>query len=58
MSELALASKLNLTHRDLKLALQETVTAPSRVAKIRKTEVEWRLDLTHFESHLLMNNIT
>jgi len=43
MSELALASKLNLTHRDLKLALQETVTAPSRVAKIRKTEVEWRL---------------
>ncbi|BED87808.1 MULTISPECIES: methyltransferase [unclassified Pseudoalteromonas] len=43
MSEPALTSKLNLTHRDLKLALQETVTAPSRVAKIRKTEVEWRL---------------
>ncbi|MFM9701338.1 hypothetical protein, partial [Streptomyces europaeiscabiei] len=36
-------SELMLRHRDLKLALQETVTAPSRVAKVRKTEVEWRL---------------
>ena len=36
-------SQLALTHRDLKLALQETVTAPSRVDKVRKTEVEWRL---------------
>ncbi|WP_372762380.1 methyltransferase [Pseudoalteromonas sp.] len=43
MSNLAQQSQLNLTHRDLKLALQETVTAPSRVAKVRKTEVEWRL---------------
>ena len=43
MSELAKCSKLNMRHRDLKLALQETVTAPSRVAKVRKTEVEWRL---------------
>ncbi|WP_404342295.1 methyltransferase [Pseudoalteromonas mariniglutinosa] len=43
MSELAKQSKLRLTHRDLKLALQETVTAPARVAKLRKIEVEWRL---------------
>ncbi|WP_213609294.1 methyltransferase [Pseudoalteromonas sp.] len=43
MSEQAKRSELNLTHRDLKLALQETVTAPSRVSKVRKTEVEWRL---------------
>ncbi|BDF96343.1 methyltransferase [Pseudoalteromonas sp. KAN5] len=43
MSELARLSKLKLTHRDLKLALQETVTAPSRVDKIRRTEVQWRL---------------
>ena len=43
MSEHAQQSRLNLTHRDLKLALQETVTAPSRVGKVRKTEVEWRL---------------
>ncbi len=43
MSEPAKQSQLSLTHRDLKLALQETVTAPSRVDKIRKTEVEWRL---------------
>jgi hypothetical protein len=43
MSEPAKQSQLALTHRDLKLALQETVTAPSRVDKIRKTEVEWRL---------------
>ncbi|MGO2477242.1 MAG: methyltransferase [Pseudoalteromonas sp.] len=34
---------LALTHRDLKLALQETVTAPTRVAKMRNIEVEWRL---------------
>ncbi len=43
MSEVAKQSELMLRHRDLKLALQETVTAPSRVAKVRKTEVEWRL---------------
>jgi hypothetical protein len=43
MSELAKQSQLRLTHRDLKLALQETVTAPTRVDKIRKTELEWRL---------------
>ncbi|MBE0352183.1 methyltransferase [Pseudoalteromonas lipolytica] len=43
MSEHAQHSQLTLTHRDLKLALQETVTAPSRVDKVRKTEVEWRL---------------
>ena len=43
MSEPAKQSLLALTHRDLKLALQETVTAPSRVDKVRKTEVEWRL---------------
>lgn len=43
MSEVANKSELNLTHRDLKLALQETVTAPSRLEKVRKTELEWRL---------------
>jgi hypothetical protein len=43
MSEVAKQSTLKLTHRDLKLALQETVTAPSRLEKVRKTELEWRL---------------
>lgn len=43
MSEIGKCSQLQLTHRDLKLALQETVTAPSRVNKVRKTEVQWRL---------------
>ncbi|WP_166114560.1 methyltransferase [Pseudoalteromonas sp. Z9A5] len=43
MSTLARKSDLNLTHRDLKLSLQETVTAPSRLEKVRKTELEWRL---------------
>ena len=43
MSTVAQRSKLKLTHRDLKLALQETVTAPSRVGKVRRTEVQWRL---------------
>jgi len=36
-------STLQLTHSDMKLALQETVTAPSRVTKVRQTEVTWRL---------------
>ena len=43
MSNLAHKSELKLTHRDLKLALQETVTAPTRIEKVRKTELEWRL---------------
>lgn len=43
MSDAGKRSQLQLTHRDLKLALQETVTAPSRVDKVRKTEVQWRL---------------
>ena len=43
MSVEAKKSELRLCHRDLKLALQEMVTAPSRVAKVRETEVEWRL---------------
>lgn len=43
LSGQAKGSALVLTHRDLKLALQETVTAPTRVAKMRNTEVEWRL---------------
>ena len=36
-------SALTLSHSDMKLALQETVTAPSRVTKIRQKEVTWRL---------------
>ncbi|MDK1289080.1 methyltransferase [Pseudoalteromonas umbrosa] len=43
MSEEGQQSALRLTHNDMKLALQETVTAPSRVAKVRKKEVLWRL---------------
>ncbi|MCF2858901.1 SAM-dependent methyltransferase [Pseudoalteromonas sp. SMS1] len=43
MSEVAKRSQITLTHNDMKLALQETVTAPSRVAKVRKKEVLWRL---------------
>ncbi|NOU51125.1 methyltransferase [Pseudoalteromonas sp. JBTF-M23] len=43
MSDAAKHSKLALTHSDMKLALQETVTAPGRVAQIRQKEVTWRL---------------
>ncbi|AZZ99709.1 methyltransferase [Pseudoalteromonas sp. R3] len=43
MSDAAAKSTLNLSHSDMKLALQETVTAPGRVAKVRKREVQWRL---------------
>ncbi|BBN83089.1 methyltransferase [Pseudoalteromonas sp. A25] len=43
MSEVGKHSTLALTHSDMKLALQETVTAPGRVAKVRKKEVTWRL---------------
>ncbi|MCO7190755.1 MULTISPECIES: methyltransferase [unclassified Pseudoalteromonas] len=43
MSDAAAQSILSLSHSDMKLALQETVTAPGRVAKVRKREVQWRL---------------
>ena len=43
MSVEAQQSQLSLSHHDMKLALQETVTAPGRVAQVRKKEVSWRL---------------
>ena len=43
MSAAVKRSTLRLNHSDMKLALQETVTAPERIAKIRKKEVTWRL---------------
>ncbi|CAM4064736.1 methyltransferase [Pseudoalteromonas byunsanensis] len=43
MSDAGQQSNLRLTHSDMKLALQETVTAPERIAKVRKKEVTWRL---------------
>ncbi|SFD22664.1 methyltransferase [Pseudoalteromonas denitrificans] len=43
MSDIALTSKLNLSNYDLKLALQETVTAADRITQKRNIEVEWRL---------------
>ena len=43
MSELAQQSALQLQKSDLKLALQETVTAADRITQLRQTEVEWRL---------------
>lgn len=45
MSDVAKQSGLLLTSSDLKLALQETVTAGARVTRLRKTEVQWRLGL-------------
>lgn len=36
-------SLLRLSHSDLKLALQETVTAPTRINAVRAREVTWRL---------------
>lgn len=53
MSDVAKKSELKLTHRDLKLALQETVTAPSRLEKVRKTELEWRLGFDALRKSLL-----
>jgi len=43
MSHEALESELNLSNDDLKLALQETVTAADRITQKRTLEVEWRL---------------
>lgn len=43
MSAAAQASSLRLTSSDLKLALQQTVTAPQRVRRVRQKEVLWRL---------------
>ncbi|RJE77805.1 methyltransferase [Pseudoalteromonas sp. MSK9-3] len=43
MSEAAKHSALHLSHSDMKLALQETVTAAPRIATVRRKEVTWRL---------------
>ncbi len=43
MSDIAKHSTLDLTLHDLKLALQETVTAANRITIKRNIEVEWRL---------------
>ena len=43
MSAAAQASSLRLNNSDLKLALQQTVTAPQRVRRVRQKEVLWRL---------------
>jgi hypothetical protein len=43
MSEAAKYSVLRLSHSDMKLALQETVTAAPRIANVRRKEVTWRL---------------
>ncbi|PAJ74858.1 methyltransferase [Pseudoalteromonas sp. NBT06-2] len=43
MSYEGLQSELNLSNYDLKLALQETVTAADRITQKRTIEVEWRL---------------
>ncbi|PCK30786.1 methyltransferase [Pseudoalteromonas piscicida] len=56
MSEEAQSSPLNLSHHDMKLALQETVTAPGRVAEIRKKEVSWRLGFDALRRELQGDN--
>ena len=43
MSQQAQASALELSPHDLKLALQQTVTAPGRVRRLRQQELHWRL---------------
>lgn len=43
MSAVGAQSRLKLSRHDLKLALQETVTAANRITVLRQTEVEWRL---------------
>ncbi|KZN40027.1 methyltransferase [Pseudoalteromonas luteoviolacea] len=64
MSDVAKQSLITLTHNDMKLALQETVTAPSRVAKVRKKEVLWRLafdalrrDITHSNEYISVPSV-
>lgn len=64
MSEVGKQSVLQLTHSDMKLALQETVTAPNRVSKVRQTEVTWRLgfdalrsDVTGVEQYISVPSI-
>lgn len=43
LSLLAQASELQLTRSDLRLAVQETVTAGARERRLRNTELTWRL---------------
>ncbi|MBQ4813434.1 methyltransferase [Pseudoalteromonas luteoviolacea] len=64
MSDAAKQSLLKLTHNDMKLALQETVTAPTRVGKVRKKEVLWRLafdalrrEITHSDKYVSVPSV-
>lgn len=64
MSEVGKSSAVRLTHNDMKLALQETVTAPARVAKVRKKEVLWRLafdalrrEITHTDHYVSVPSV-
>ncbi|MCW8884014.1 MAG: SAM-dependent methyltransferase [Motiliproteus sp.] len=43
LSELGQASALRLDHHDLRLPLQQTVTAGNRINRLRHQEVSWRL---------------
>lgn len=43
LSDVAQQSALTLTREDLKLAVQGQVTAGERIARLRQTEVTWRL---------------
>lgn len=43
LSQLAQQHDLALSQHDLKLAVQSQVTAGARIARLRETEVEWRL---------------
>ncbi|MFC3032954.1 methyltransferase [Pseudoalteromonas fenneropenaei] len=52
LSEPAQSSKLRLTHHDIKLALQETVTAPGRLAAVRYKEISWRLGFDQLRAEL------
>ncbi|WP_256353417.1 methyltransferase [Aeromonas sp. sif2416] len=52
LSTAAQASDLQLTKADLRLPLQETVTAGARISRLRELEVVWRLAFDCLQRHL------
>ncbi len=56
LSQLAAHSQITLSQDDLKLALQETVTAPARVTRLRQLEVTWRLGFDALQRDITGND--
>ena len=56
LSTAAKQSNIKLDHHDLRLPLQETVTAPKRIEQLKQKEVSWRLGFDLLQRNLRDDN--